>query len=433
MSKKTLTPENEKILDALVEGMTQLAGGSFDSDLKLGTNSEAAETLNFLFRSTSEELKRIVDELSSARAFFEAIFQATSDLLIVFQADGKIDMLNAPLAKSLAIDPNQSIGQNLLDVIELEVSRNNINLSDITHLRHHIDAKDVSDIPGKLIRKNQSHLPVLITGVAIDVHDKLHYILSLKNAEDSALYKELKEKQLQLVQSDKLSSIGTMVAGIAHELNNPMMGILNYIQYALKTIDPKHEVCEYLKSAENEVIRCNNIVGGLLTYSRAGKIEDEDNSQINLLVMVNRCLSTLSFLTSSLGVAVKVEDSLEIEATLKPMALQQVIFNVIKNAIEATKGCDPKAIQLALVSHNGGVAIEVLDTGSGADQDVQKQMFDPFFTTKDQGEGTGLGLSISHTLMRDMGGNLLFENRSDGQQGGRMLVVLPKQEGQSDG
>lgn len=242
---------------------------------------------------------------------------------------------------------------------------------------------------------------------------------------------ELRLAQSQLVQSEKMTAIGQLGAGVAHELNNPMGGILGYAQFMLEKIDRPEfskedfQVCKkYLQHIEREAARCKTIVENLLTFSR----KREDISTIDIRTVIDK---TLSIISHQLALA-NIKLTVAIEADIAKIRgnvnmLQQVFVNLIINAQHAMAQGGELAITAKNMRDAKGrinkIEIEVKDTGCGIPKENLTKIFDPFFTTKQDWKGTGLGLFITYKIIKDHQGDITVE--SEVGKGTAFVISLP--------
>ena len=238
----------------------------------------------------------------------------------------------------------------------------------------------------------------------------------------------LAEQQQQLYQSDKLASLGRLAAGVAHEINNPLTGVLTYSSFLLKrTRDP--ETKEDLETIVRETKRCRQIVKGLLDFSRQVRPK---KTSVNVADVIRRTLSIVSNRLSLGNIEVATDipaDLPQIEAD--PNQMLQVFINLVVNAADAIGRRGGKISIRARPGQSGDakkVAIEVADTGCGiAPQDVGK-VFEPFYSTKAQ-DGTGLGLAVVWGIVDKHGGRVDLD--SDLDHGTKVTVYLPVATGSS--
>jgi signal transduction histidine kinase len=239
----------------------------------------------------------------------------------------------------------------------------------------------------------------------------------------------LKETQAQLIQAGKLSAIGQLAAGVAHELNNPLGVIMGFAQYLIRKISGKRldettaeDMTFYVKrltQMEQASKRCKTIVENLLKFSRVSK------DQLKPLNLNHVLKETLLFTKHQLEIS-KVQVKLELASNL-PLVngnnhqLQQVFTNIIINAQQAT--AEGGTLLLKSFAQNGYVEMQFTDTGCGIEPEHIGKVFDPFFTTKEVGHGTGLGLSVSYGIIRNLGGEIIVKSVLG--QGSTFSIRLP--------
>jgi signal transduction histidine kinase len=279
--------------------------------------------------------------------------------------------------------------------------------------------------------------------IFIFIHTSVYYLRKLNieyesqiNAKKRALNKQnqelhqalddLKLAQDQLLQSEKLASLGTLTAGVAHELNNPLNFIsggasiiremVNEHKLTNKPIDVD-KVEENINVIDEGVDRSNKILSSLLTFSFQGKSEKKEADVHHVIE------SVLTFLNSKISNEIRIKKYFRLEEPV-PMfedKFHQVLVNIIDNAIYALKnpnGQENKTIEifthLAERNHRAMAVLKILNSGPAIPEQKIKNIFDPFFTTKDVGQGNGLGLSISYNLVAEHDGNIFAENTDMG-------------------
>jgi signal transduction histidine kinase len=269
--------------------------------------------------------------------------------------------------------------------------------------------------------------------VEVDSRDEIGELASSFNemaSELNAREKALLAAQAQLIQSEKLAAFGQLGAGIAHEVKNPLAGILGYVQLSLRKVEPESPIHNNLKVIEKETRRCKTIIDNLLKFARQEKVAHEP-------IEVNRVAEdTAALVDHQLGMhQVRLEKALA-ESLPRVLGnanqLQQVLLNIILNAEQAMEG-KPGTIRIETAGQEDGrVEIRVRDTGPGIPKEIQARLFEPFFTTKPAGKGTGLGLSVTYGIVKDHKGEILVE--SEPGQGATFIIRLPAvQPGESAG
>ena len=232
---------------------------------------------------------------------------------------------------------------------------------------------------------------------------------------------ELNRRNEQLVQSEKLASLGTLTSGVAHELNNPLNNISTSVQILIEEIDEDNKEFkqELLEETEKQVERARDIVKALLEFSRKGAFNPKP-TQLKQLMM-----RTLQMIKGDLpaGVDVKIDVSEHIQADLDAQRIQQVLINLIQNGLQAMPEGGTLTINADQPAGDDHFCFRISDTGRGIEKEVLGKIFDPFFTTKTDGRGTGLGLSISHGIIEQHKGHILAESRPG--EGTTFTVCLP--------
>ncbi len=214
---------------------------------------------------------------------------------------------------------------------------------------------------------------------------------------------ELNKRSKQLVQAQKLASLGRLTSGVAHELNNPLNNISTSIQILIEEIeeDDLEYKKELLVGAEKEVERGKEIVRSLLEFARERTLTLK---QVNFLDLVNSAIKHVkSEIPDNIRLKVEVPDNIQATVGLR---IRSVMINLITNAVHAMKDGGEITIKAKNEFEKEGFSFQVIDTGEGIPQNIITKIFDPFFTTKDVGKGSGLGLSITYGIMEQHSGNI---------------------------
>jgi two-component system NtrC family sensor kinase len=242
-------------------------------------------------------------------------------------------------------------------------------------------------------------------------------------------HRELIERtQNSLIQSEKMASLGKLAATVAHELNNPLFGILTYARLALKQIKAhelplaeRERLIEKLRVIERESRRSGDIVRNLLTFARQAprKVAEYD-----LNVLVERALAVVRHRLELQQVTIDIH----LDPNLPKLAcdegqIQQVLLVLLVNAAEAMPDGGCLRIGSGVRSEPAQVFVSVADTGMGIPKDVMPHIFEPFFTTKADGQGSGLGLAIAHGIIAQHGGEIAV--KSEAGKGAEFVIALP--------
>ena len=238
------------------------------------------------------------------------------------------------------------------------------------------------------------------------------------------LYRRLEEKQSQLVQSEKLASIGMLTAGIAHELNNPLSGIMGFAQLLLEDVGLSARQREDIKTISDESVRCRNIIRNLLMFSRS---KHQTLEPVALVPLINATTELFRYEFSSAGITIEKDFEAGVPDVLGDASqLQQVFINLITNAQHALDGIPDPRLKIQVWHQEGHVSLRFIDNGVGIEKKALGRVFDPFFTTKPVGKGTGLGLSICYGIVTQHHGTVRVE--SEAGNGATMIVELPAHE-----
>ncbi len=231
---------------------------------------------------------------------------------------------------------------------------------------------------------------------------------------------ELQRANAQLMQSEKLSAVGELAASVAHEVKNPMVGIVGFAQLGLESTDPvEHQ--EYFKLIEQDAFRANKILQNLLEFSRPPEVEFTVLG-INDVVAgaLQLCRHQLSM--SGVKIDTALADGLP-GVRANSNQLRQVLLNLLLNAGQAMEASELKRITVRTQLVERNVELTLVDTGPGVPDDIKARLFKPFFTTKSRGKGTGLGLSVSRSIIEGHRGAIRVESRPG--QGATFVITLP--------
>jgi two-component system NtrC family sensor kinase len=258
----------------------------------------------------------------------------------------------------------------------------------------------------------------------LDTRDEMQQVMEAFNT----MVAELERRQDQLVQSQKLSSIGTLTAGIAHQLNNPLNNISTSCQIAMDDFatGDQEMMRKMLRNIEQETYRARDVVQGLLEFSRAKEFSLREG---NLLDIVNRTVKLVkSQVPAQIEMVINIPDNLVLP--IDAQRIQEVLINMIINASHAIHGTGRITVSGWLDEPADEVIIEIADTGEGIPDEIKARLFDPFYTTKEEGKGTGLGLSIAYGIIEKHRGRISVTSTPG--EGATFQIHLPHSNGQGD-
>ena len=361
-----------------------------------------------------EEQQQHADELALLKEFNESIVESVNVGLLAVDEDGRITRCNTTFEELMGLSREESVGKLVEEIFDESFA---LNLNSILgkskwHLTEIRNAYKLHtyDRAGNSLILNVAVAPLRSVSSA-----QTGAIVVLENVSSRVKLEET------LQQSEKLSSIGLLAAGVAHEVNTPLTGVSSYTQMLLSMVpetDPKHAL---LQKMQRQTDRASNIVGNLLNFSRTGNIVESGEIDINKLLD-----DTLQLLEPQLR-----KSNVEIvkNYTKTPPRifgnggkLQQVFTNLILNARDAMVAGGTITL-MTDASEDGEVNIEVADTGEGISEENLNKIFDPFFTTKGVGNGTGLGLAVTYGIVQEHAGTI--EVQSENGNGTTFKLSFP--------
>lgn len=255
----------------------------------------------------------------------------------------------------------------------------------------------------------------------IDRLEQVQKDAQITNQELKESLDTLRKTQQQLVQSEKLASIGELAAGVAHELNNPLGGILIFTNLLMEKKTKADQDYTDLKRIVNETERCRKIVQGLLDFSRQSRTQAA-------ITDLNKILTGALSLIERQAVFQNIEIIKEFQTDMDKVfvdvgQIQQIFLNIILNAAEAMQGTGKLVVKTTMSSDRQQTLVSFTDTGPGIAAEIQDKIFDPFFTTKPPGKGTGLGLAISYGIIQKHKGKISVSSQAG--EGATFTVLLP--------
>src|SRR5215472_5959370 len=345
-------------------------------------------------------------EIARLKDFSENIVESLNVGVLAVDLDGIVESWNTRMEQLFGVLRRDAVGRRLSSLLPEELAQEIAARGDQEHITG-IDKQRLHH------RGNHLTLNVSITPLDSKSSERIGRLLLF----DDVTQRERMEEQM--TQTEKLTSLGLLAAGVAHEVNTPLAVISNYIQMLAKQMpegDPRQSIIEKIVK---QTFRASEIVNNLLNFSRTGAAEAAS-------VDVNRVVEeTLSLVAHPLKTA-RIQVVKELAESLPPVhgsanKLQQVFLNLFLNARDAMPGGG--MLEVRTGAHNGSVEIEIADTGAGIAREDIHRIFDPFFTTKSNGRGTGLGLSVSYGIIKEHAGKI--DVRSTPGKGTSFHVEFP--------
>jgi len=430
-------------LKQLVEGTKAISKGNLDYEIKKESTDEIGELADS-FNKMAGDLKRT----TISRDYFDNIIRSMIDTLVIFDSQEKIKMVNRATLDLLQYREEELIGkpasilfaegealfrkEKLGELIE----RGKIRNFDTTYLTKSGEKIPVS-FSGSIMRNAKREIEGIV-GVAKDIRKTQKLISELKAAnleltrsknamlnmlEDlDESHRKLKAFHSQLLQTEKMVAVGRLAAGVAHEINNPLSGVLGFAQVLLQEIPEGNAWRRDVGKIEEGAKRCKKIVSDLLTFSRQ---EDFEMELADIREVIDSTLSLCQnqILLEKVKIIRDYEENLPKLRVSIPQ-IEQVFLNLITNAIQAMS--EGGELKISTRWGNGGDSVEIsfTDTGKGIEKENLPRIFEPFYTTQEVGKGTGLGLSVSYEILKRHNGSIKAESEGEGK-GARFMVILP--------
>ena len=381
--------------------------------------SHLSKTVNAALemRALIEDREKAEEALRKSEKFNRQIIESSNDCINMLDLEGRLLFINDKGQELLEIeDINSHLNESWLDYWDENTDRQ-------------LAADAIRDAVDRNVGSFQGYCPtmkgkpkwwdVIITPIT-NIEGKVDRLLAV-----SRDITELKNKSAKLMQIERMSTVGTLASGVAHELNNPLMSVLGFTQYCLKHTPDSEKNYDVLKDIEHEATRCVDIVKNLLTFSHMGKEGIEEKKEASCADIIERVLKLLSYRIEKERVRfIKNYDKDIIDAFIQVNGMQQVFLNIIVNALDALRESESKEINID-IQHEGDLTkVIIADTGSGIPQKILDRIFEPFYTTKEVGKGTGLGLSISRSIVENNNGLLSCE--SEEGKGTKFIIQLTK-------
>lgn len=352
--------------------------------------------------------KKLEGKLRRRNAFFHNLIDSSVDGIIAADMKGHIMLFNKGAQSLLGYDEKET--QSSLHVTGLYQENGAFEL--IKRMR-----SDDFGGKGRLLRhklyvkhKDGNDIPVSFSGGII--YDKDQEIATFGLFTDLRAMQQIEEDLEQthnmLMQSEKMAGLGRLAAGVAHEINNPMSGIMLYANLIQEELGEDHELNEDLETIIQEAERCKVIVADLLEFSHQTTYEMD---LVELNDVIHKTITVLQHQPIFHNITVSMELADELPPIYgNAIRLNQVVMNIIVNAAQAMDGNGRIKIISRCRANQDINEILITDSGPGIDNDLLKKIFDPFFTTKATGEGTGLGLSVSYAIVKEHKGSIRVQS-----------------------
>jgi len=361
---------------------------------------------------------KLEEEVRKSNIFLQNVIQSTVDGIVVVDMKGNVLIFNEGMERLTGYSAKEV--EHLASFYPIETARENM---DKMRSEQYGPRGKLNPTSMTVTTKGGEEVPVTLSAslISVDGQDIGSVGVFTDMREVLKMRKDLEEAHLQLVQSEKIASVGRMAAGVAHEINNPLAGILIFAELLKEDLAENPKQLEDVEEIIDQTLRCKKIVSQLLEFSRQtiGKVSSFSVNALidsSLNIFINQALFQDIVLIREIapGMPAMVGDFGQ---------LQQVFTNLFINAVDAMSGKGTLKISARFESEQNHFVLRVSDTGTGIPAALRDKIFDIFFTTKPVGRGTGLGLSISQNIIKLHGGNITCECPPGG--GTTFIMELP--------
>ena len=367
------------------------------------------------------------EKLAETYNFQKNLIESSIDGILACGRDGMVITFNKSLEQMLGYTKGEVLGAKPFDHFFAPGQAARIRqalYSDEYGRKHRLALYEST-----LAAKDGTHIPIqLAATVLFDDDEEIGLVAFVRDLRELRRLEQQFADQARLLHQDKMISLGKLAGSVAHEINNPLAGILNYIRLMIKILHKGDLTAEYLDKfkkylalTEGETSRCSKIVSNLLAFSRKSQVEF---SEFNLNELIQKCLELTQHKLNLQNI--KVESRLDPSlprVTADADQIQQCIINIIFNAMDAMPQGGTLTISSLRQPEKRGVEVRIRDTGCGIAREDMPRIFEPFYTTKKEGKGVGLGLSTVYGIVDRHKGTIGVE--SEVGKGATFTIRLP--------
>lgn len=365
-----------------------------------------ANALELQVAARVTDLRAYEQKLETSEARFRTLAENAEELIFTLDGDGIVKSMNQYMSRLFGVSMDELAGQSLYCLLSLDQTEEQLQIVNEV-LRSGVGRRTetVFQIHEQDFWFNLQYLPLRDEGSGEE------YVLVIGRD-----VTERKSLEKQLINTEKLASLGILASGIAHEINNPLGIMMGFCELLLEKMEPGTMEYSDLKTIERHGLHCKSIVERLLNFARMSE-ETEARCDLNASVEAILAVVKHTLAMNNTKLITDLEEGLE-TVGIDSRGLQQVLLNLISNALHAMPGKGVLGISTRHGKEAGWAEVVVADTGCGIAKEFLPRIFDPFFTTKKVGEGTGLGLSVSYGIVTQYGGSIECESYTEDERPG---------------
>lgn len=366
---------------------------------------------------------QIEDKLQSTNALLRNLILSAVDGVIAADRKGKILIFNDMASEIFGYSVEEALES--LNIRDIYPDRLELDIMKKLRSEQYGGSGKLRSYQTDVLNKNGERIPINLNAAIVYEGDRevatigfFHDLREIKQMRE-----ELEKTQVQLLQSEKMASLGKLAAGVAHQLNNPLSGITLFTKLVLEDYNLADGAREDLGRVLCDAERCKETVKELLEFTRQTRHLMQPHD-------INRALTRTLFLLEDQSLFQNITIEKELDPNLKPVhsdiqQLNHMFMNIILNAAQAMEGNGSLTFKTGCLPGEERVRIEISDTGPGIPEHVLPHIFEPFFTTKEEGQGTGLGLSLVYGIVENHGGRI--KALSEQGKGTTFVIELPLQ------